>query len=120
MEFSFDEKLTKYDIKLGRGNRSAEPRYSLSFGERAYLFSEEPVHAGQEFVVRIDAHDIDTRSHHHFVSERKCFHFVEFGLVVQRPTAKITHLAENPDKPEVKVLLFDFLFETQQGKRGSS
>ena len=67
MEFGFDKKLKSENIELSRGNQSAVLRRPGT-ADTGVVFSEQPVHAGQQFVIRIDTHNKSTGSYFRFVS----------------------------------------------------
>ena len=67
MEFNFDQGLKSRKIELSRRNQSAVLRRRGRWDAGA-VFSEQPVHAGQEFVVRVDKGYKDAQSYTIFVS----------------------------------------------------
>ena len=67
MEFNFDQRLKSENIELSHSNQSAVLRRSGPL-DRGVVFSEQPVHAGQEFVVRIDTHNKRAQFLYYFVS----------------------------------------------------
>ena len=71
MEFSFDAMLKSEKVKLRRGNKSAILRRPER-DDGCMMFSDEPLYAGNEFFVRIDAHDKYVRSSKFFVSPWLC------------------------------------------------
>ena len=70
MEFNLDQRLNSENIELSRGNQTVVLRRTGHW-DLGVVFSEQPVHAGQEFVVRVDTHNKDIRSVFNFVSVQK-------------------------------------------------
>ena len=67
MEFNFDQRLKSEKVELSRRKQSAVLRHPepLDYG---VVTSEQPVHAGRDFVVRIDTQNKEDGSFYAFVS----------------------------------------------------